>query len=193
MRKHYLLLLILSGSFCISISSTAQKKDTPLRIVLQANENTFFKDYPLDTLVAHLNLMNELPGVEYSNASERQTGKNENEIWINLRLVESRISQNSVTTKEKIETTPTMRAITDAGGQTRYEIVNVGTRIENQVIESNPNISSYLLSLTAYQPETNKKLRHRQWSVKGDEDTELALIIKLIKDIQLFTEAKFRK
>jgi hypothetical protein len=191
MRKHllYFLLVFISASGKTQNTTDSQK---PLRIVLFTNDGNFFEEYPLDTLAAHLNLLNNTPSITYTVKAKNQQPENNNSVWIHLTLQENNHAATGVSFKEQVVRRPVMQAVVSPGGQVSYVLASQDDHIELIPKQTGPESTIYL-TLEAFRNEPYKKLRYRHWTVKGGLETKSALIIKLIKDIDLFVNDRVAK
>lgn len=174
----------------ITLLAAAQQKNQ-VKIGIFVNESEFFEDYPADTLISHLNLLNEFKGVTYSKVIPEK--KTDVDYVVKLKLFLKKSNNFTVSTKENVNYRTEMVAITDPGGQVRYELQSRPYNIENEVIPSSNSKVEHLLNLEIRKASNNKKLRYRQYAAWGNETEETNMIIAMIKYIQSFTEKEYSR
>lgn len=159
-------------------------------ISIYSSDNSFFEDYPIDSLVEHLNLVNKNPGIVYckNSGDNSKTGFAANYL-VNLKLSKNEYEFVLPRVKEVAVSRPTMNVIQEAGGSIRQEIseqrIGYTTAIEYII---NPKV--YYLSAQAFRKKPYKKFRLAQWDAKGDVSEKAAMIIKLINYLQEIANTK---
>jgi len=178
--------------FALLISATTMAQpDKKITIAIAANDADFFEDYPVDTLISHLNLLNDLPAVQYVKAGALSS--NPITYSIKLKLFSKKDDAYTVSTGTQKNGRAVMSLVTSPGGQTHYQLGNELGSIETVVSPSLGPRVNYLLNLEIKDPEKSKRLRYKQFTVTGSTNEETGLIISMIKEIQAFAGQQHAK
>lgn len=175
---------LFSTLFILLIAFNLNAQQQQINIAISSNENEFFEDYPVDTLVSHLNLLNTLSGVHYYKSTAM--GKEKSDYTIKLKLFIKKDDAYTVSTESQKNARPTMVAITSPGGQVYYQVISELASTETVVSPTLGPRLNFLLNLEVRDVEKNKRLRYKQFTVIGSEKEETDLIINMIEDIQAF-------
>lgn len=171
---------------CAFTLVAAAQQNKALTVGIIVKESEFFENYPPDTLIAHLNLLNELKGVNYILLNPEDNSKAD--YAVRLKIFYKSSNDYRVTTDKVVNYQTEQVAIPDAGGQYRYDIITRELNEPNVVTTSSGGYSrSHLLSLDFRKTSTNRKMRYKQYLMPREEDDELNIIITLIKEIQSFS------
>ncbi len=157
-------------------------------VAIYSSDTSFFDDYPIDTLVSHLNYLNKNSRIVYCIHSfdSTKTGFNADFI-IDLSLTYDQSDYVIPRVKETPVTRQIMRAIPEPGGTTRYEIAESIDHYETTVQHSTNSRYYYYLSMNFSRNmpfHESKKIRiNSESGLKG----KAKMIIKLIEKIQNLT------
>jgi hypothetical protein len=172
----------------VNAYSTPGKPAATKSVVIYSSNNSFFEDYPIDSLVEHLNLMNKNPGITYYKSSndDSKTGF-KGDYLVDLKLSKSEHEFVIPRVKEVPVTRPVMRAIQNAGGSVRYEI-SEEIAYYTTVVEHSVEPKTYYLAAQGFRKNPYKKFKLAQWQAKGDLSDKAAIIIKLIYHLLQFAD-----
>jgi hypothetical protein len=153
-------------------------------VVIYSSDDSFFEDYPIDSMVEHLNLVNENPRVRYykNSGDDSKTGFSADYL-VDVKVSKSEHEFVIPKIKEVPVTRPVMRAIQEAGGTVRYELAEGITHFMT-VVEHTTEPKRYYLAMQAFRKNPYKKFRKTQWDAKGDLADKAAIIIKLIYELK---------
>ncbi len=153
-------------------------------VVIYSSNDSFFEDYPIDSLVEHLNLLNKNPGiVYYKNTNDDTKTGFKADYLVDLKLAKNEHEFVIPKVKQVPVTRPVMVAIREAGGSVRQEI---SERITHYITTVDYDIEpkTYYLAAQAFRKKPYKKLKLAQWYAKGDVSEKAAIIIKLVFYLQ---------
>lgn len=182
---------LLATLFALVTVLTLNAQQQQVNIAISTNELEFFEDYPVDTLVSHLNLLNKQSGVHYYKATANQ--KENPDYTIKLKLFIKKDDAYRVTTGTKSNSRAVMAAVTSPGGQVHYQLQNEFGSSETVVTPSLGPKLSFLLNLEVRNTEKNKRVRYKQFTIQGSEKEETDLIIMMIEEIQAFAERQHNR
>jgi hypothetical protein len=173
---------------CTSLSGQqkqpAPTNTTPKTVAIYSSNHSFFEDYPIDSLVEHLNLVNENPGVRYykSTNDDSKTGFRADYL-VDLKLSKSEYEFVIPKVKEVPVSRPVMHAVPEAGGSVRYELSEEVTHFIT-VVEHTTEPKKYYLAMQAFRKNPYKKFKLVQWDTRGDLSEKATMIIKLIFELK---------
>jgi hypothetical protein len=130
-------------------------------ISIYSSDSSFFDDYPIDSLVEHLNLLNTKPGIVYykNTNDDSKTGFGADYL-VNLMLAKNESEFVIPKVKRVAVTKPVMRAIKESGGSVRYEITEAIDHYENTVEYAENKGGYYYLSMQAFRKKPYKRFNN---------------------------------
>jgi hypothetical protein len=175
----------LPGSFCSAaaqqhILSNAFKIDTARTVAIYSSDNSFFEDYPVDSLVEHLNLLNENAAILFC----RNTNDNSRtglgaDFLVDLKFSAGKIIYQAPEVKTVRKSRPVMRAIQEPGGSVRHEL---GTEYYNEedVQSREPLTVKTTITVQVFQKNPYRKIKPASIEYDAGSGNEPELIINLI-------------
>lgn len=160
-------------------------------VAIYSSDNSFFDDYPIDTLVNHLNYLNRNPHISYCKNSldDSRTGFGADYI-VDLKLTFNEANYVIPKITEVPITRQIMRAITEPGGSVRYEIDQVVDHYENVVEHNTSSRSYYYLAMQAIRKTPYQKMKLVKFEDEGGLKGKAKMIIALINKLSSITDPK---
>lgn len=152
-------------------------------VAVYSSDSSFFKDYPIDTLVENLNLLNQNNAVVFvKNTNDDSKSGFSADYLVNLKLVAGKL----LITGPKFETVRNSRTVTkavqDHEGVVRYE--NVQEYYNEDVMQNRaPAVGKITITIQTIRKNPYKKMKSVMIESNAGEGNESDIVIKLIYNL----------
>lgn len=183
-------LALMSTATAQNSIETTRKKDS-ITIAIYSSDNSFFEGYPLDSLVAHLNELNQEKHIRYfRNTEDNSKTGFKADYLVDIKLaVKSKHGQPPKFTSIPI-TRETLKTIRDPGGTFRTVPIREVIGYENTVTPIPDSDVEYNLSVQTFRKNPYKKLKKVNFLPVVGEENRIPLIVGLVNTIMRIPYSK---